>query len=109
MTNSEINALHNEAMDLYEQWLRGGKTQEELIDQAYSKSRQVADEVLAIKAPEPSRSVFLRSAAWLAFHSRRLRDAERYLCLANAGDPPLEILIESRRQLLDVLAAIERE
>lgn len=45
---------------------------------------------------EPGRSILHRSAATLALHARRLRDAEKIAAMGLAGDPPPEIADELR-------------
>ncbi|MGB1287159.1 MAG: hypothetical protein ACPG7F_11540, partial [Aggregatilineales bacterium] len=45
---------------------------------------------------EPARSILYRSAATLAFHARRYRDAERTVAQGLLGNPPVEIAQELR-------------
>ena len=103
VSRSEINALHNEAMDLYDRYCGGGLEDRSLIREAFAKECRAADAILAMDAPEPSRTVLLKSAAWLAYDCDELRDAERYLCAALSGNPPGGLLKELRILLDQVL------
>lgn len=100
---SAINALHNEAMDLYDRYCGGGLEDRELVLGAYAKEKQAVEAMLLMKAPEPSRTILLKSAAWLAYDCDELRDAERYLCAALAGNPPNGLMKEVRTLLDQVL------
>ncbi len=55
---------------------------------AFSKERAAADRVANLFDLEPTRSVLHRSAAVLAIECNQLREAERLIGRALAGNPP---------------------
>lgn len=72
----------------------------ELALAAFDKERAAADLVADKLELEPTRSVLHRSAATLAVECGRLRDAERLIGRALAGNPPDDIADELRDLLL---------
>ena len=68
----------------------------ELLGLAFDKERAAAELVAAQDALEPTRSILHRSAASLAIECGRLRDAEKLIAAALAGEPPDEIAEELR-------------
>lgn len=103
LSRSEINALHNEAMDLYDRYRGGGLEDRDLVLKAYAKERQAADASLSLDTPEPSRTIVLKIAAWLAYDCGELQDAVGYLCAALGGDSPDNLFCEVIRDLRTVV------
>jgi hypothetical protein len=79
---------------------------------ALMKERAAADQVANQFDLEPTRSVLHRSAAILAIECNELREAERLIARALAGNPPNDIADELRDLLLEEIysqrQAIER-
>ncbi|HYV35336.1 MAG TPA: hypothetical protein VE988_06510 [Gemmataceae bacterium] len=69
-------------------------------EQAFEQERKAADLVAPELTMEPTRSVLHRSAAALALECGALREAERLIAVALAGEPPQEIA-EELRDLLE--------
>lgn len=101
LTIPTINRLHNEAMNMYSDYL--ASQEKSLLISACELEHKVAKAVLAMDAPEPSRCLILRSAALLAADVGRFRDAERHLCAALAGEPPAGLIDELRQDLTNIL------
>ncbi len=102
---AEVNSLHSKAMDFADRALRLQMDDHEsdaakLFRKAYEREREAALAVVHMGGGEPSRSILLRSAAALALDCDEVREAERLISLALAGDPPPEI-IEELRDLLE--------
>lgn len=72
-----------------------------LAQAAFEKERGAADLVADRFELEPTRSVLHRSAATLAIECGKLRDAERLIGRALAGNPPDDIADELRDLLLE--------
>jgi len=68
---------------------------------AFVKERAAADLAANQFDLEPTRSVLHRSAATLAVECAELRDAERLIGRALAGNPPADIADELRDLLLE--------
>ncbi len=111
MENSQrVNDLHHQAMAIAEhafiaKWKGDNETAVTHFRHAYELEAQAA-RLVAETPIEPSRSVLLRSAASLAYHCGEMREAEKLIGLALAGDPPPEIREELRdlmRVILDAL------
>lgn len=101
----DIETLHREAMELVDQAVlarQQGNTEAvtELTRAAFTKERAAADLVASQLDLEPTRSVLHRSAAVLAIECAELRDAERLIGRALAGNPPHDIANELRDLLL---------
>jgi hypothetical protein len=73
----------------------------ELARLAFAKERAAADLVASQLDLEPTRSVLHRSAAVLAIECFELRQAERLIGRALAGNPPVDIANELRDLLLE--------
>lgn len=104
---SQIRELHNRAMELADEGdaakQRGDLSQaRESYHQAYLLEAQAAK--LVAENEEPTRSVLLRSAAWLAINCDEIREAERLAALGLVGNPPPEIAEELREVLEKVRA-----
>lgn len=100
-----LETLHQEAMDLVDQATlarQQGETETALsfAKEAFAKERAAADLVAEQWDLEPTRSVLHRSAATLAIECHALRDAERLIGRALAGNPPNDIADELRDLLL---------
>ncbi|MEB3336678.1 MAG: hypothetical protein VKJ46_04395 [Leptolyngbyaceae bacterium] len=101
-----VETLHREAMELIDQAVlarqRGDSAQvSELTRIAFQKEYAAADLVAAQLHLEPTRSILHRSAAVLALECAELREAERLIGRALAGNPPDEIANELRDLLLE--------
>ncbi|MGF1603876.1 MAG: hypothetical protein ACFCU8_17995 [Thermosynechococcaceae cyanobacterium] len=106
----DLESLHQEAMELIDQAVlarQQGETNvvRELSRAAFAKERAAADEVAPHLDLEPTRSVLHRSAAVLAIECAELREAERLIGRALAGNPPDEIANELRDLLLQEVYA----
>ena len=102
-----LNQEHDKAMDLAGQALLAkqlSKTDEaeNLFREAFEIERRVALEVSESNL-EPSRSVLLRSAATLAVDCGEIREAEKLISIALAGEPPKAIARELRELLMQVV------
>jgi hypothetical protein len=107
---SQIQVLHQEAMDLAESALtaklRGDLAQEnQLLRQAFAKEAQAATLIAHDLSAEPTRSVLHRSAASLAIDCGEFQVAKRLIMTALIGNPPQEIVEE----LNDLFAQINLE
>lgn len=101
-----LEALHQAAMNLVDQAVlarQRGDTDAALTfaREALAKERAAADLVADQWDLEPTRSVLHRSAATLAVECHELRDAERLIGRALAGNPPADIADELRDLLLE--------
>jgi hypothetical protein len=102
----DIETLHREAMELVDQAVLARQQGDvevvvALSRAAFSKERAAADLVANQFDLEPTRSVLHRSAAALAIECNQLRDAERLIGRALAGNPPNDIADELRDLLLE--------
>jgi hypothetical protein len=75
----------------------------EFLQSAFQQERSAADLVADQWDLEPTRSVLHRSAASLAIECAQLREAERLIGRALAGNPPADIADELRDLLLDAV------
>ncbi|MEG3978680.1 hypothetical protein QT970_29300 [Microcoleus sp. herbarium8] len=101
-----VEALHHEAMELVDRAIlarqRGDIDQVTALTRAaFAKERAAADLVANEWDFEPTRSVLHRSAAVLAIECSQLREAERLIGRALAGNPPAEIADELRDLLIE--------
>lgn len=99
----ESRILHEKAMDYLSdaiQLKRIGREDEarNAYSLAFENERSAA--LLEIEAPEPTRSVLLRSAATIAFNIGKIREAEQLIGMGLSGNPPFEIA-EELRDLLE--------
>jgi len=97
----DIRTNHSEAMDLAEKAtaarVRGELTlYRKLLLQALDKEQQAALLAVSERAPEPTRSILLKSASHLAIDCGELRLAEQLIGHALAGEPPPELADELR-------------
>jgi hypothetical protein len=102
---NQMHDLHHNAMRLVDEadrLRRAGNPQaaREHLRQAFEQERQAATASAADVNLEPTRSVLHRSAASLALECGALREAERLIAVALAGNPPEEIA-EELRDLLE--------
>ncbi|GJD19909.1 hypothetical protein Desac_0621 [Rivularia sp. IAM M-261] len=102
----DVEILHQEAMELVDQAFlarqKGDATAAvELTKAAFAQERAAADLVANLFELEPTRSVLHRSAAVLAVECSELREAERLIGRALAGNPPDDIANELRDLLLE--------
>ncbi|MEH2059217.1 MAG: hypothetical protein V7K97_24300 [Nostoc sp.] len=96
---SQIQELHQEAMDLAEiaqvAKLRGDfNSALQLSRQAFEKERLAAELIAGNLEAEPTRSVLHRSAATLGVECGEIHTAERLIAIALSGNPPTEIAEE---------------
>ena len=102
----DVEILHREAMELVDQAFlarqKGDATAAvELTRAAFAQERAAANLVANLFDLEPTRSVLHRSAAVLAVECSELREAERLIGRALAGNPPDDIANELRDLLLE--------
>jgi hypothetical protein len=102
----DVERLHQEAMELFDQAVLARQRGEVsailgLARAAFAKERAAADLVAMQFDLEPTRSVLHRSAAVLALECSELREAERLIGRALAGNPPTDIANELRDLLLE--------
>ena len=101
-----VETLHREAMALVDQAVLARQSGDsarvlEIAREAFKKERAAADLVADQLELEPTRAVLHRSAATLAVECGELRDAERLIGRALAGNPPQDIADELRDLLLE--------
>lgn len=109
---SDLLKLHNEAMDLA---LLGDKELElgnkegacNYYFQAFEKEKEVAFMAEKMGNPEPGLSILFRSSASLALQCGKLREAERLIAHALAGNPTNEIAVELRNMLQIIYSSPE--
>lgn len=104
---SQIQALHQQAMDLAEAAavarLRGSIEQaSQLIRQAFEQEAKAANLIANILDAEPTRSVLHRSAASLAIECGELQAAERLIATALSGNSPPEIAEELKDLFIQI-------
>lgn len=90
----KIESLHKAAMDFAELAFvakrKKDQTAAALFSRAFDNEAQAA-ELLASLDMEPSRSIFMRSAAALAIDCGKYNEADRFVKLGLSGKPPEEI------------------
>ncbi|HAA33297.1 MAG TPA: hypothetical protein DCE56_43210 [Cyanobacteria bacterium UBA8553] len=101
-----VEALHHEAMELVDRAVLARQCGDRdqvtaLTKAAFAKERAAADLVANQLDFEPTRSVLHRSAAVLAIECAELREAERLIGRALAGNPPTDIADELRDLLIE--------
>jgi hypothetical protein len=101
-----VETLHQEAMELVDQAVLARQRNDDqailaFFKAAFSKERAAADLVANQLDLEPTRAVLHRSAAVLALECSELREAERLIGRALAGNPPDDIADELRDLLLE--------
>jgi hypothetical protein len=101
-----VETLHREAMELVDRAVLARQCADidrvtALTKVAFAKERAAADLVANEWDFEPTRSVLHRSAAVLAIECALLREAERLIGRALAGNPPTEIANELRDLLIE--------
>lgn len=99
---SQVRELHNRAMALADDGdaakrQNNRQQAQQHYRQAFELEAQAAK--LVTVDEEPTRSVLLRSAAWLALECDEIREAERLAALGLVGNPPPEIAEELREVL----------
>ncbi|WP_035140259.1 hypothetical protein [Fischerella sp. PCC 9605] len=104
---SQIQELHNQAMDLAEAAftakLKGDLEQaNQLTRQAFEKETQAARIIANQLNAEPTRSVLHRSAASLAIECGEFQIAERLIVTALSGNPPQEIAEELKDLFIQI-------
>jgi hypothetical protein len=78
-----------------------------LTKAAFEKEKEAAWLLFHKLEAEPTRSVLFRSAAQLAFNCGKIREAERLIAAALAGNPPYEILHQLRLLQREVAGSLE--
>jgi len=104
---SEVNKLHEEAMNLAEevylaQRKKDTETAEKWAKEAFELEKKAAMLLVNDYKLEPTRSVLFKGAACLAINAKLYREAERMIGFALSGNPPLEISEELRNLLLEI-------
>ncbi|HEY9608964.1 hypothetical protein [Allocoleopsis sp.] len=102
----DLETLHREAMELVDHAALAHQRGDaeailEFSRAAFAKEQAPADLVANQIDLEPTRSVLHRSAAVLALECSELREAERLIGRALAGNPPNDIADELRDLLLE--------
>src|SRR5262245_10084925 len=111
MTHAQqVNELHEKAMEYADlafiaKWQGDNAAALPNFEKACELEAQAAHLMMDTKI-EPTRSVLHRSAASLAYHCGRYREAEKLIGIALAGEPPAEILKELRELMQLVLDAM---
>ncbi len=82
---------------------------QELFALAFEQERTAAREMENDPHLEPTRSILLRSAATLGLQAGEIREAERLVATALAGDPPDEIADELRDLLEEIYGRLRRK
>jgi len=101
----DINKFHRSAMDFADRAFiakQEGKQRSfiTLSRKAFHAEKKAAELCQGQYAIEPTRSILHRSAAALALDCGELREAERLIAMALAGEPPQQIA-EELRDLLE--------
>lgn len=109
---SDTQKLHTEAMNTASEAYAAQQAGDnikylELTKAAFEKEKIAAWKLFTKIEAEPTRSVLFRSAAWLAFNCGKMREAERLISAAMAGNPPHEILKELRLLYKEILNTFE--
>ena len=104
---NKLHTLHNQAMDLAflgDQKLQSGDKEEalKLFSQAFKSEKEAAELAEAEGNPEPGLSILFRSAATLAYQCGELREAEKLVAHALAGNTPKDIAVELRELLQQI-------
>jgi len=103
---SDVETLHREAMELVDQAVLARQRGDTIAKTTFTKAafaqeRAAADLVANLFDLEPTRSILHRSAAVLAVECSELREAERLIGRALAGNPPDDIANELRDLLIE--------
>ncbi len=103
----KADRLHDQAMEIAHKAVdakRMGNEEEALqyFSQAFDLERETAMYFVNKLEIEPCRSVFFRSAAWLAFHAEQYREAERMAAFGLSGNPP-EMIEDELREVLELI------
>ncbi|MEX0272339.1 hypothetical protein AB3R30_24800 [Leptolyngbyaceae cyanobacterium UHCC 1019] len=113
-----VETLHQEAMELVDRAVlarQQGNAAEvanevaKFARAAFQKEREAADAVANHLDLEPTRSVLHRSAAVLALECTEVREAERLIGRALAGNPPDDIANELRDLLIEEIYSRRQE
>lgn len=101
-----VEALHHEALELVDRAVLARQCGDfdrmtALTKAAFAKERAAADLVANEWDFEPTRSILHRSAAVLAIECFLLREAERLIGRALAGNPPIDLADELRDLLIE--------
>lgn len=109
----ELNQKHDQAMEYAGLGLlarhRGDEGEAmKLFRQAFELEREVAHQIADMDI-EPRRSVLHRSAATLAVDCGEIREAEKLVAVALAGEPPPQIARELRDILLQILPQLQEQ
>lgn len=97
----DLRTLHSDAMDLAEKAMIAraqghAEAAKNHLAEALRKEEKAARLAVENGAPEPTRTILLKSAAHLAVDAGEIRLAERLIGTALAGDPPEELVEELR-------------
>lgn len=104
----DVETFHHEAMELVDRAVLARQQGDqaaglEFLKSAFEQERSAANLVADQFDFEPTRSILHRSAAALAIECSQLREAERLIGRALAGNPPADIADELRDLLLDAV------
>jgi hypothetical protein len=100
--------IHDEAMLSYEEALaskiRGEyEKYHKLVNQALDLEMEAAMMLSEKREIEPTRAMLFRSAASMAYHARRFKEAEKMVAFGLTGDPP-EQIAHQLRELFDLIS-----
>lgn len=103
----EITTIHRKAMEYMDHSILAGlqgnsEVQQHSLREAFQLEKQAAEKVRQLVDFEPTRSILHRSAASLALKCLELREAEKLISAALAGNPPDGIAGELRDLLEQV-------
>jgi hypothetical protein len=106
-----VNDLHHQAMASAEQaFIAKWRGELEIALVHFRRAYELeAEAARLVVYTEPTRSILLRSAASLAYHCGEMRESEKLIGLALAGDPPSEIAEELRDLMRLVLDALREK
>jgi len=107
-----INELHNEAMEFadlaYFEQQKNGKSNKfiEYSNKAFALEKEAALLLEKKYNSEPSRSILLKSAIYLALDCEKYNEAERLIYLALSGNPSIEIQKELKELIKEISTII---
>ncbi len=107
--------LHDEAMyfaDLAYIEKRKATKNETYVAENTRKAYELEKEAVLLLATqndyEPLRSIYFRSAITLAMELKEYREAEKLICYALTGNPPIYLVVEFRKVWKKILKEFEK-
>ena len=77
-----------------------------LFLEAFELEREAALLIKDVPDHELSKAILFRSAAWIAFHAEKYREAERMAAYGLMGNPPDQLVKELREVLVATLSKL---